>query len=725
MAAAKRPVTLTLNQQNEEEDASLLSPASSRDSDDSETETDGVSIQQGHREDQYGTASLDSTPDESYKQEITMIHVPGSSGPDDDRKCVRFSLRKLWAFTGPGFLMSIAYLDPGNIESDLQSGATAGYTLLWILMVSTILGFLLQRLAARLGVTTGYQLSELCYKHYPRVPRVFLWTMTEIAIIGSDMQEVIGTAIAFYLLSNKLIPLWAGVIITIFDTFIFLFMDRFVRKLELFFGLLITIMAVTFGYEFFRAGPNYLEILKGLFWPRINSKEATIEQAVGIVGAVIMPHNIYLHSALVRSRQIDRSKKGKIREANFYFFIESAIALFVSFIINMFVVVVFAQAFHVFSTQELVDDIIGNRTDNQFCREFLNSSDQVEEIFYDHANISDFDVDLYKGGLYLGCRFGAVALYIWAVGILAAGESSTMTGTYAGQFVMEGFMNIKWARWKRVFFTRLIAISPTLVLAVLENIRSLTSMNDILNVLQSLQLPFALFPVLYFTNDAHIMGTFKNGIFMKIVIWVLAFAVVAINFFLVVQTIINWNVLSLSYGPYIILAVCVFALPYLALVLYLGYKALLTTLPTSWGEAVEKRVPRLSICQWPCVDVVSLKVNAWWDSFKEAYLPKCEWWGRWKQRCSEWWKAFKHQHCQCIRWKLVQKKVKAIKKKLTPRCCEEEEEGEGNQDPTVDTNTVVNGGTDMTRTGYVYVQEHSNDPLSSPEVHPNSRVLGE
>ena len=161
MAAARRPVTLTPNQQEEEEDASLLSP-SSRDSDDPETEMDAVSISLDHREDHYSTAYLDSKPDESYKQEIIMVHVPGSSGPDDDRKWVRFSLRKLWAFTGPGFLMSIAYLDPGNIESDLQSGATAGYTLLWILMVSTILGLLLQRLAARLGVTTGYQLSELC-----------------------------------------------------------------------------------------------------------------------------------------------------------------------------------------------------------------------------------------------------------------------------------------------------------------------------------------------------------------------------------------------------------------------------------------------------------------------------------------------------------------------------------------------------------------------------------
>ena len=716
MADFKGKLSPILKEPNNDEAESLLSSISSESSYDAiprplnhDSGPSSVTIQ-GEREDIYSLAYLNEQPDETYKTEITMVHVPGSNKDDGDSRCVRFSPRKLWAFTGPGFLMSIAYLDPGNIESDLQSGATAGYTLLWILMWSTFLGLLLQRLAARLGVTTGYQLSELCYKHYPRIPRVFLWTMTEIAIIGSDMQEVIGTAIAFYLLSNKAIPLWAGVIITMFDTFIFLFMDRFVRKLELFFGFLITVMAISFGYEFFKAGPNYLQILLGLVWPRISSGEATIEQAVGIVGAVIMPHNIYLHSALVRSRQVDRTKKGKIREANFYFFIESAIALFVSFIINMFVVVVFAQAFHIYSADDLVNKVIGNNTDNQFCRDFLNSSDQVEEIYYDHKNISDFDVDIYKGGLYLGCRFGAVALYIWAVGILAAGESSTMTGTYAGQFVMEGFMNIKWARWKRVFVTRLIAISPTLILAVLENIRSLTSMNDILNVLQSLQLPFALFPVLYFTNAAHIMGSFKNGIFMKVIIWLLAFAVIAINFFLVVHTIIAWNVQSVWYGPYIIVAVCTFAIPYLSLVVYLGYKAFLSSLPTSWGEAVEKRVPRLSICQWAWVDVVSDKLSAWWDNFSKTYLPECKWWGRWKQKCSEQWNLFKSIYCRCTYWKLFQKKVRAVKKKMTPRCCEEEEEEEEE--------SIPNPSKDHTATpDSIYVRGQGDSP--SPDLLPS------
>ena len=603
----------------------------------------------------YSQAYLQNDPDDTYKQEHQMVDVPDAKG-DDDSRCVRFSLRKLWAFTGPGFLMSIAYLDPGNIESDLQSGATAGYTLLWILMVSTILGLLLQRLAARLGVTTGSQLADMCYKHYPRVPRVFLWVMTEIAIIGSDMQEVIGTAIAFYLLSNQIIPLWAGVLITIVDTFIFLFLDKFVRKLELFFGLLITIMAVTFGYEFFRALPQPLEILKGLFWPRIGNNEASIEQAVGIIGAVIMPHNIYLHSALVRSRNIDRSKKKNIREANFYFFLESAIALFVSFIINLFVVCVFAEAFHTYTTQSLIDNVIGKNNSNQFCREFLNSSDYIEDIYYKHdpiyANNNTFDVDIYKGGLYLGCKFGAAALYIWALGILAAGESSTMTGTYAGQFVMEGFLNIKWARWKRVFVTRAIAIAPTLIIALLENIRSLTSMNDILNVLQSLQLPFALFPILHFTNDIHIMGTFRNGIFMKVLIWLLAIAVIVINFFLVVQTAISMNLATISYGPYIIAGIAILGIPYVSLVIYLGYKAFITSLPVSVADKIEKLVPRLAICQWPFVDVLFNKFDLWWEKHKVKFA----WWYRFKERA-------KHR-CHAVK--------KNIKKKLC-RCCKQDD----------------------------------------------------
>lgn len=198
--------------------------------------------------------------------------------------------------------MSIAYLDPGNIESDLQSGTVAEYNLLWVLMWSTFLGLLMQRLAARLGTVTGLHLAELCFRRYPKVPRFLLWIMVEIAIIGSDMQEVIGTAIALHLLSSGAISVFAGVLITICDTFTFLFLDKYgLRKLEAFFGLLIATMAGTFSYEFFKVKPSALKVGSGLLIPWCTDcKPGALEQAVGIIGAIIMPHNLYLHSALVK-----------------------------------------------------------------------------------------------------------------------------------------------------------------------------------------------------------------------------------------------------------------------------------------------------------------------------------------------------------------------------------------------------------------------------------------
>jgi len=267
-----------------------------------------------------------------------------------------FNFRTLWAFTGPGFLMSIAYLDPGNIESDLQSGTQAGFKLLWVLMSATIMGLLVQRLSIRLGVVTGRHLAEMCYQQYPKVPRLILWIMSEIAIIGSDMQEVIGTSIAIYILSNKVIPLWGGVLITVADTFTFLLLDRYgLRKLELFFGFLITVMAFTFGYEYVVDSPDQLEVIEGLFIPGCSGCSSEgILQAVGVVGAVIMPHNLFLHSALVKSREVNRKNKSAVRQANMYFFIESCIALFVSFIINIFVVSVFASGLYQTTNADIV-----------------------------------------------------------------------------------------------------------------------------------------------------------------------------------------------------------------------------------------------------------------------------------------------------------------------------------------------------------------------------------
>lgn len=216
--------------------------------------------------------------------------------------------------------MSIAYLDPGNIESDLQAGTVAQYHLLWVLMWSTFLGLLMQRLAARLGTVTGLHLAELCYRRYPKLPRILLWIMIEIAIIGSDMQEVIGTAIAINILTQGRISVFVGVLITICDTFTFLFLDKYgLRKLEAFFGLLITIMAFTFGYEFFRVKPDPVSVGSGLLIPWCaNCQYGALMQAVGIIGAIIMPHNLYLHSALVKVNNNNKSDSNQQLMLNCY-----------------------------------------------------------------------------------------------------------------------------------------------------------------------------------------------------------------------------------------------------------------------------------------------------------------------------------------------------------------------------------------------------------------------
>uniref|UniRef100_A0A8B9SQD8 Natural resistance-associated macrophage protein 1 n=1 Tax=Anas platyrhynchos TaxID=8839 RepID=A0A8B9SQD8_ANAPL len=455
-----------------------------------------------------------------------------------------FSLRKFWAFTGPGFLMSIAYLDPGNVESDLQCGAVAGFKLLWVLLWATVLGLLCQRLAIRLGVVTGKDLAEICHLYYPKVPRVLLWLTIEVAIIGSDMQEVIGTAIAFSLLSAGRIPLWGGVLITIADTLLFLFLDKYgLRKLEAFFGLLITIMALTFGYEYVVVRPAQLEVLRGIFLPYCpGCGREELLQAVGMVGAIIMPHNIFLHSSLVKTRAIDRSKKEEVREANTYFLGESCLALFVSFLINLFVVAVFGQAFY------------------RQAASTAASAPTPASSPSDNATVS---VDIYQGGVILGCYFGAAALYIWAVGILAAGQSSTMTGTYAGQFVMEGFLRLRCSRFARVLFTRSFAILPTLLVAAFRDVTHLTGMNDLLNVLQSLLLPFAVLPVLTFTSLRPLMHDFANGLLGKVLMALIAGLVCAINLYFVV------TFLPTLGGPQFLAPLGLLLATYLAFIAYL------------------------------------------------------------------------------------------------------------------------------------------------------------
>ncbi|NWX10970.1 NRAM2 protein, partial [Caloenas nicobarica] len=455
-----------------------------------------------------------------------------------------FSFRKLWAFTGPGFLMSIAYLDPGNIESDLQSGAVAGFKLLWVLLLATVIGLLLQRLAARLGVVTGLHLAEVCHRQYRKAPRIILWLMVELAIIGSDMQEVIGSAIAINLLSMGKVPLWGGVLITIADTFVFLFLDKYgLRKLEAFFGFLITIMALTFGYEYVTVQPSQRQLLQGLFVPYCGGcGTAQLEQAVGIVGAVIMPHNMYLHSALVKVSE--RAKKPEKRQKN----TELALGRCSG-----------RRLGRLFSLDLLFSWGFSNQIDSKITSglKMAPGVPKKSGVFYPESHESPFQ------GAVLGCYFGPAALYIWAIGILAAGQSSTMTGTYSGQFVMEGFLNLRWSRFARVLLTRSIAITPTLFVAIFQDVEHLTGMNDFLNVLMSLQLPFALIPVLTFTSLPSVMNDFANGLFWKIGGGLVILLICSINMYFVVTYVLALNHVALYIGA------AVLSILYLSFVAYL------------------------------------------------------------------------------------------------------------------------------------------------------------
>ncbi|XP_022868240.1 metal transporter Nramp2-like [Olea europaea var. sylvestris] len=441
-----------------------------------------------------------------------------------------FSFKKLWLFTGPGFLMSIAFLDPGNLEGDLQAGAIAGYSLLWLLMWATVMGLLIQLLSVRVGVATGRHLSELCREEYPDWARLLLWFMAELALIGADIQEVIGSAIAIQILSRGMIPLWAGVLITASDCFMFLLLENYgVRKLEAVFAVLISTMALSFAWMFADTKPSGKELLIGLLVPKLSSR--TIRQAVGVVGCVIMPHNVFLHSALVQSRKIDPNKKGQVQEAINYYGIESSVALLVSFMINLFVTTVFAKGFY--------------------------GSKQADGIGL--VNAGQYLQEKYGGGLF-------PILYIWGIGLLAAGQSSTITGTYAGQFIMGGFLNLRLKKSLRALITRSCAILPTIMVALVFNKSeaSLDILNEWLNVLQSIQIPFALIPLLTLVSKEQVMGVFKIGPALERVAWTVAGLVIVINGYLLLDFFLS-EVNGLLFG----FLVCAGTAAYVSFIVYL------------------------------------------------------------------------------------------------------------------------------------------------------------
>ena len=406
-------------------------------------------------------------------------------------------LKRFLAFTGPAYLVSVGYMDPGNWATDIEGGSRFGYELLWIILMSNIMAVLLQTLAARLGIVTGRDLAQACRDEYPKPISFCLWVLCEIAIAACDLAEVLGTAIGLNLLFK--LPLLIGVILTGFDTLVFMLIQNFgIRKVEFFIVMLVSLMGVCFGIEVFLSKPVFTEIAVG-FIPRLNSRNLYI--AIGILGATIMPHNLYLHSALVQTRQVEQTEEGK-RQACKFNLIDTSIALNAAFLVNAAILIVSASVFY---KHGLI----------------------VTEIQQAHSLLVPLLGTTLAGGLF-------------AVALLASGQSSTLTGTYAGQIVMEGFLHFKMRPMLRRLLTRTLAIVPAVIVIVSSGDEGTYRLLILSQVVLSLQLPFAIIPLIYFTSDKEKMGIFANKLWVGILAWISAIIVIVLTVRLAIGSLADW-----------------------------------------------------------------------------------------------------------------------------------------------------------------------------------------
>ena len=399
--------------------------------------------------------------------------------------------RKLAAFTGPGFLVAVGYMDPGNWATDLAGGSAFGYTLLSVILMSNVMAIVLQALSVRLGIATGRDLASACRDAYNKPVSIMLWFLCEIAIVACDLAEVIGTAIGLNLLFG--IPLVWGVCLTGLDVLLILALQkRGFRRLEAFIIALIAIIALCFVYELLASQPVISEMLAG-FIPRheIVTNPMMLYIAIGILGATVMPHNLYLHSAAVQTRDYPRTDEGK-RDAAKWATLDSSIALMLALFVNAAILILAASAFHT----------IG-RTD-------------VAEI-----------QDAYK---LLSPTLGAAAAStLFAVALSASGQNSTITATLAGQIVMEGFLRLRLSPWLRRLFTRGLAIVPTVIVAAVYGESGTARLLILSQVVLSMQLPFAIVPLVQFTSDKTKMGGLVSPPWLKITAWVIAAVIIVLN----------------------------------------------------------------------------------------------------------------------------------------------------------------------------------------------------
>lgn len=406
--------------------------------------------------------------------------------------------RKFFAFAGPGYLVAVGYMDPGNWATDLAGGARYQYTLLSVIMISNLMAIVLQALAARLGIASGRDLAQACRDHFSRPTTLVLWVLCEIAIAACDLAEVIGAAIALNLLFG--LPLIWGVILTALDVLVVLYLQtRGFRYVEALVVGLILLIAGAFAVEIWLAKPDFALVATG-FIPRLEilKNPEMLYISIGILGATVMPHNLYLHSSIVQTRKYEDSIESK-REAIKFATLDSTIALMSALFINAAILVIAAAAFHGTGHQDVAD--IGDAY--QLLTPLLGTS---------------------------------MASILFAVALLCSGQNATLTGTLAGQIVMEGFINIRLRPWLRRLITRMVAIVPAIIVVALYGERGTGALLILSQVILSLQLPFAVFPLVMFTSEKAKMGPFASPSWLKALAWTIAVVIGGLNVWLLYQT---------------------------------------------------------------------------------------------------------------------------------------------------------------------------------------------
>ena len=399
--------------------------------------------------------------------------------------------RRFLAFAGPGYLVAVGYMDPGNWATDIGGGSAFGYTLLSVVLAASLMAMLLQALSARLGIAAGLDLAQACRAHYPRGVAVGLWVLCEIAIVACDLAEVLGTAIALQLLFR--LPLLWGVIVTSLDVFLILALQRFgFRKIEAVIVALLLVIAGCFLFELVIAGPDWRAAAAGLVpSTEVVTDPKALYLAIGILGATVMPHNLYLHSSLVQTRAVAADDAAKARAIGLAT-LDSSLALFFAFFINAAILVLAAATFH-----------RAGRTD-------------VADIAQAHELLAPM----------LGV---GVAGTVFAVALLASGQNSTVTGTLAGQIVMEGFLDLKLPVWLRRLVTRLLAVVPAAIVVGLAGDRGATGLLVLSQVILSLQLPFAVVPLVAFTSRRDVMGAFASPRWLAWLAWGVTALIIILN----------------------------------------------------------------------------------------------------------------------------------------------------------------------------------------------------